>query len=147
MQKKLVSMALEFLGYPCIHYQGPLLGKSETGFDCSGFVTFLLEKIGLAQEQIRHCNEYFDFFGVFVHCAQRGDLVFFSQSGTYPSHMGIMISDGKYIHARKNGQGIVRIESLKQESISQERRDQVYFRNPIGFKRLAIKNGRYQSIL
>lgn len=120
------------------------------GFDCSGFVTYLLASIRFPLSRtIRHCSEYFDSFGVLVHQqrATIGDLIFFSRYGDRPTHMGILISPDEYIHAPGVNGTAVRIESYKVEPILNTRNNQLYYQNPIGFKRLATGSGRWKNIL
>src|ERR1035437_4476444 len=105
--------ALKWLGHPSVLYRFPEVGITpEEGFDCSGFVKFVLEKTGIdLPPEIRHTNEFFDSFGVLVHFGLQnaGDLVFFSKNGTGPTHMGIVISETQYIHAPGKTKSNVRI--------------------------------------
>lgn len=146
----LADDALSFLGYPSVRYMNPDSGVSPYGFDCSGFLVFLLKRLGFPLSQgIRHVNEFFDNFGVFIHaeCASRGDLVFFSRDGSSPRHLGIMISKDTYIHAPGKNNSVIKLAILKTKKIHPQSEHQIYFHNPIGFKRLAIKNSRYQHML
>lgn len=146
-----VSLALSYQDFPAIKYQGPLEGISPTGFDCSGFIQFLLKESGYYQPIPRHTNEFFDSFGILVHEQFRspGDLVFFSyKGGLRPDHVGIMISKHNYIHSPgKNGQ-TVRIGNIFEQEIIEHNGNplQIYSSNPIGFKRITVKNGRYQKV-
>lgn len=155
-KEEFVAEALKYLGYPSMRYQGPDNGCDEIWFDCSGFFTFLLKKLCFPNPlNLRHCNEYFDLFGIFVHplYAQKGDLVFFSRRGIIPTHMGLMISPKLYIHAPGKDGTCVMISPLAQEVIQlpQTKDDlearvggtQKYFSNPVGFKRPAIRVGRF----
>lgn len=148
---KLADEAVLFVGYPSIYYRAPHFGISESGFDCSGFLKFLLKRINFpCHDKIRHTNEFFDFFGVFIHeeCVGRGDLVFFSWNGCVPQHVGIMQSENTYIHAPGLSDTVIKTAILKKAVIKKGLcHEQIYFHNPIGFKRLAIKTGRYSQIL
>ena len=151
MQKKtFVSLALSYLNFPAVNYSGQLNGISTDGFDCSGFVNFLLKKAGYSQKIPRHANELFDFFGILIHAEFRsvGDLVFFSnRGGTYPNHVGIMISEVKYIHSPGKNKKIICVKKLERKIIKpRDKVPQIYFSNPIGFKRITVNNGRYQQI-
>ncbi len=150
-KEKFISEALKYLDYPAVRYKGPTLGQDVNGFDCSGFFTFLLKLINFPVSFHRHCNEYFDSFGIFVHKYQIGDLVFFSlrNGGMRPDHMGIMISEIEYIHSPGKDNKFIKISKLKRKSIKSldgQSHNQIYTVNPIGFKRLTVKNGRYQQI-
>jgi len=144
------NLALKFIGYPSIRYQNPDIGIGVNDFDCSGFVCFILKKANFPGiDGIRHCNEFFDNFGVLIHpeFADKGDLVFFSRDGRVPRHIGIMISRYSYIHAPGNNNTVVIVSTLKEKLIKSSLHNQIYLHNPIGFKRLAIKVGRYQQVL
>jgi len=148
-REKLADLALQFLGYPAILYKNPDYGKDETGFDCSGFVHFLLKKMKFPEiEKWRHVNEMFDGLGVLIHpeFSSKGDLVFFSRDGVVPRHIGIMVSESHYIHSPGVNFSYVRIDEIKKSEIPYKNA-QIYGHNPIGFKRLAIKKGRYKYLL
>ncbi|MBC7289023.1 MAG: SH3 domain-containing protein, partial [Armatimonadetes bacterium] len=102
----IVQLAMSYLGYPYVRG-----GESPTGFDCSGFVRFILRQFGIeAPHDTRR-----------LYCQGRpvardelrpGDIVFFRN--TYRegiSHVGIYIGDDKFIHASTHSTG-VRISSL-----------------------------------
>lgn len=149
-RSRLADEAVLFVGYPSVHYRGSNFGMHELGFDCSGFAKFLLHRIKFpCHRRIRHTNEFFDFFGVFIHeeCVGRGDLVFFSRNGYVPQHIGIMLSKDSYIHAPGLDNTVVETAILKKTAIKNSCNGQMYFHNPIGFKRLAIKAGRFQQVL
>ncbi|MEN9614232.1 MAG: NlpC/P60 family [Candidatus Parcubacteria bacterium] len=145
--------ALKFVGYPSVGYTGPQSGQDEKGFNCSGFVCHTLCRIGFEWDKdIRHANEFFDHFGIFIHpeSASTGDLVFWSRDGFRPTHIGILISTREYIHAPGRNKTVVNISALQASTIRVPKHyyyEQIYFRNPIGFKRLAIQSGRYQKTL
>mgnify|MGYP001572070628 FL=1 len=121
----------------------------ETGFDCSGLALYVLGLVNISvPADIRHCSEFFDRFGVYVHYKfrQPGDLVFFSPKGRAPRHMGIMIDNHKYIHSPgKNGEK-VGIAKLHRETLAHTGKGQLYTENPIGFKRVVIKSGRWNIL-
>lgn len=149
-KEEFVLLALSYLGFPAANYSGQLNGISLSGFDCSGFVNFLLKEAGYPRNIPRHVNELFDSFGILIHkqfrCA--GDLVFFSnRGGTYPDHVGVMISEDEYIHSPgKNGK-VICVGRFKQKIIKPRgKAPQIYFSNPIGLKRITVNNGRYQQM-
>ena len=145
-----VSMALSYLDFPATKYNGQFNGCDVSGFDCSGFVNFLLKQAKYPDPIPRHVNELFDIFGILVHEQFRdaGDLVFFSnKGGTYPDHIGIMISRDEYVHSPgKNGE-VICVRKFEQKIIKpRNRAPQIYFSNPIGIKRITINNGRYRKM-
>ncbi len=152
--KRLVEIALKYLGATSIKYKGPEYGLNPEGFDCSGFVVFCLNQISFPFERsIRHCNDFFDFFGVLVHeeYSDQGDLIFLSRDGFRPTHMGIMIDRQTYIHAPGVNDSKVCVEKKQSGQITQKRTDHpvIYSHNPIGFKRLTIPsaNTRWKTLL
>lgn len=153
-RENFVNTALKYVGYPSIKYRGAQQGITTKGFDCSGFIFFLLQSIKFPGIVLRHCNELFDSFGILVHKekAEKGDLVFFSNKngGVLPSHVGILISPSEYIHSPGKDGKFVKISTVKENIIKPKETkesDQIYFHNPIGFKRLAIQKGKYKKIL
>ncbi len=85
--------------------------KLHTGFDCSGFVSFVYkESTGVVLR-----GSAADIAGktrsVPAHTATPGDLVFFNTLGSPNSHVGIYIGSGKFIHAANERTG-VRIDQI-----------------------------------
>lgn len=152
-RRMIVQEALKYIDYPSINYVTREQGRTPDGFDCSGFITFLLEAIKFPLLiPLRHCNEYFDLFGVIVHegLHEGGDFVFFSRNGHFPTHMGIMLSREEYIHAPGKEHTVVTISRLMRKEIGCKKDSpfqRLYRANPIGFKRPAIKHERFHSIL
>lgn len=95
----IVDTAMQYLGVPYVWG-----GGSPSGFDCSGFVMYVLEEHGIPT---KHGTDYQYEMGEYVEKEnlQPGDLVFFA--GTYDttgtSHVGIYIGDGDFIHASSSG--------------------------------------------
>ena len=86
--------------------------SAETGFDCSGFVGFVvLENLGLrlprTAREISQAGE-----PVAKTELEPGDLVFFNTMRRAFSHVGIYLGDGRFIHAPKPG-AVVRTESMQ----------------------------------
>lgn len=95
---KIVATAKQYLGVP---YKWG--GTDPSGFDCSGFVYYVLRcnGINVSRTQVPMYSE-----GTPVSKAnlQPGDLVFFQN--TYKaglSHVGIYVGDGQFIHAPSSG--------------------------------------------
>jgi len=100
-----VSTALSLRGAP---YRNG--GGDPSGFDCSGFVSYVFAQQGLFVP--RTVAEQFD-SGARVDLAAvaPGDLVFFSTVQPGASHVGIAISSDEFVHAPSSA-GVVRVESL-----------------------------------
>jgi cell wall-associated NlpC family hydrolase len=99
---KLVRMARTFLGLP---YRWG--GMSERrGADCSGLVKMIFAKLHIelprsSREQI-HAGEE-------VPMAQLeiGDLVFFSNGGEVPTHVGVYLGNHQFLHAEKKAGRVI----------------------------------------
>lgn len=149
-RKAIIEIATELLDTPSIKYRpgNPELGRMPTdGFDCSGFVGFVLRRAGLVlpryfghdgnEREIRHANELWDQYGITVHdeSKQPGDLIFFSKNGFVPTHIGIVRDEESYIHAPGTDESRVEIMPISYETIASRGLErQLYTRNPIGFK-------------
>jgi cell wall-associated NlpC family hydrolase len=106
--QQLVSFAKQFVGVPYIW-----AGRSPGGFDCSGFVSYVYGNF--AVHLPRMADEQFA-AGVPVNRRDLipGDLVFFSTYEPGPSHVGIFIGGGRFIHA-SSGAGEVIITPMGKE--------------------------------
>ncbi len=136
------------------------MGQSPiNGFDCSGFVRFVLNEAGITipdclgldgnRRQIRHANELWDYYGVMVHDENRqpGDLIFFSKTGSFPTHIGIVRDEETYIHAPGTNESMVEVQLISYETIAIGGTGrQLYAKNPIGFKSptIAIEQPTYR---
>lgn len=85
-------------------------GSTPTGFDCSGFVSYVLATV-----RIHLPRTTFDMFaqGQPVDKAemQVGDLLFFETISPGPSHTGLYVGDHRFVHA-SSGSGRVVVTSL-----------------------------------
>lgn len=103
----ILQTALGFRGVP-YRYGGE---SPTTGFDCSGFVRFVM-----AQHQLtlpRTAAEQFQIGRrVSARDVQAGDLVFFSTVAPGASHVGLAISKDEFVHAPATS-GVVRVERLE----------------------------------
>jgi len=85
-------------------------GADPTGFDCSGFVQYIFGRHALlmprtVERQAREGR------AVPLDGVRPGDLVFFRTVGSGPSHVGIAIGGGEFVHA-PSSKGVVRVERL-----------------------------------
>lgn len=71
-------------------------GENPDGFDCSGFIQFVFQQSGYTIP--RTVSDIWN-FATPIDSPSVGDLVFFETYKPGPSHMGIYLGDGKFIHA------------------------------------------------
>lgn len=87
-------------------------GKApDTGFDCSGFTSWVYERIGVNLP--RSSGEQFACgLNVAKDSLKEGDLVFFRKKSRI-SHVGIYVKNGSFIHSTRPG-GVVRVNNLSE---------------------------------
>ncbi len=87
----LVADASEQLGVPYVWG-----GTTTAGFDCSGFLQFVFAKSGV--QLPRTVAAMWD-VGSSINDPRVGDLVFFETYAPGPSHAGIYIGNGQFVHS------------------------------------------------
>lgn len=104
----LVISAMSYLDIP-YHFGG----ISRNGFDCSGFTSYVYERV-LGLQLPRSAAEQAqmpDLERVSQNDLQPGDLVFFNTMKRAFSHVGIYIGNNRFIHAPRSG-SVVRVEDM-----------------------------------
>jgi cell wall-associated NlpC family hydrolase len=91
-----VAYASNFLGTPYLWG-----GTTPAGFDCSGFTQYVYRHFGISLGRTTY-DQINDGYAVSRDQLQSGDLVFYGKGGS-PSHMGIYIGNGMYMHAPRTG--------------------------------------------
>ena len=100
----MVHTALGFLGVP---YRNG--GIDPSGFDCSGFVQYVLARHGLViPREVR--DQYLTGREIDLKDAQPGDLIFFETVSRGASHVGLIVGEGRFVHA-PSSRGVVRVEA------------------------------------
>lgn len=89
-------------------------GKTPLGLDCSGFSQIVYHSNGYTIQRDASLQAKEGELVAFLPQALAGDLAFFENSEGLITHVGIILENGKIIHA---AQGKVRIDSLDQEGI------------------------------
>lgn len=87
-------------------------GNTTSGFDCSGFVRYIFDKMGYDLPR-RSADQAKEGEKVAKADLKAGDLVFFDTSGSNNggiTHVGIYVGDGKFAHASTK-KGVV-VEAL-----------------------------------
>jgi cell wall-associated NlpC family hydrolase len=107
--QQIVSLAKQYWGVPYVW-----AGRSPSGFDCSGFTSYVYSRMGISIPRMADDQFY---AGMRVNDLQPGDLVFFTTYEPGPSHVGIYVGNGQFIHA-SSGVGQVTVTSLSNEYYS-----------------------------
>lgn len=90
--RNLTHAALRFLGTPYVFG-----GESAYGFDCSGFTQHVFAMLGLRIPRTADAQYY---AGTRIKGGMKpGDLVFFQTYEPGPSHVGIYLGHGRFVHA------------------------------------------------
>jgi cell wall-associated NlpC family hydrolase len=87
-------------------------GTSRSGFDCSGFVRYILGHAGGVSLPRTAVDQFYHGAQVSLANLEPGDLVFFKNTYKHGiSHVGIYAGSGKFIHAANPSRG-VQMDSL-----------------------------------
>lgn len=119
--EQIVALAEQFLGTPYVW-----AGSSPSGFDCSGFVSYVFKNFGYTVNRTA-ASMYSNGVAVDKSELQIGDAVFFASSSESIGHVGIYIGDGEFIHS-SSGCGYVTISGLDES---------YYSRMYVGARRIA----------
>ncbi len=100
-----VAMSTRLLG---VRYRWG--GTSPSGFDCSGFMYYVFQRTGVTLPRMTY--DMYDAGTVVPRDQlQAGDIVFFQTLRPGPSHAGIYLGDGRFIHS-SSGLGRVTITPM-----------------------------------
>jgi len=99
--RQIVEYALQYEGYPYVWG-----GTSPSGFDCSGFTTYVYGHFGITLNRVA-CDQARNGVAVDTGALQPGDLLCFYSSADYIGHVGIYIGNNKFIHASTYTTGVI----------------------------------------
>ena len=119
--EQIVAFAEQLLGTPYVW-----AGSSPSGFDCSGFVSYVFKNFGYTVNRTA-ASMYTNGVAVDKSELRIGDAVFFASSSESIGHVGIYIGDGEFIHS-SSGCGYVTISGLDES---------YYSRMYVGARRIA----------
>ncbi len=95
---RVVQMAKRYLGTPYVYG-----GSSPSGFDCSGFTSYVYRQLGYSINRTAHA-QLSNGVAVSKSELQPGDLVMFKRAGSSTvHHVGIYAGDGMMIHSPQTG--------------------------------------------
>ena len=100
--RQIVEFALQYQGYPYT-WGGT---SPDTGFDCSGFTTFVYGHFGISLNRVA-CDQARNGVAVDTSALQQGDLLCFYSSSDYIGHVGIYIGNNRFIHASTYTTGVI----------------------------------------
>ncbi|MDV3426383.1 MAG: NlpC/P60 family protein [Bacillota bacterium] len=109
-----VAYAANFLGTPYLWG-----GTTPAGFDCSGFTQYVYRHFGISLGRTTY-NQINNGYAVSRGQLRPGDLVFYGKGGS-PTHMGIYIGNGMYIHSPRTGD-VIKISSYNRPDYITARR-------------------------
>lgn len=99
-RESVLEVAVSLLGTP--YRRG---GSSPKGFDCSGYVFYVMAKHGIVLP--RSSSDMFRALDrIEPQALEPGDLVFFTTFRAGPSHVGIYVGDNTFIHAPSAGRTV-----------------------------------------
>jgi cell wall-associated NlpC family hydrolase len=101
----IVSLSTRYLG---VRYVWG--GATPAGFDCSGFMNYVFERTGVDLPRTTYAM-FETGVEVLRDQLQAGDIVFFQTVQPGPSHAGIYLGDGRFIHS-SSGAGRVTISPM-----------------------------------
>ena len=102
--RRLIQTSFEYVGTP---YR--FGGTTPRGFDCSGFMRYIFDSIGVALPRAAD-SQYATGRPVSIDRLQPGDLVFFETYESGPSHVGLYIGNSQFISSTSS-RG-VRVDNL-----------------------------------
>ena len=100
---QIAQYALQYVGCPYVYG-----GSSPSGFDCSGFTTYVMKHFGSSINRTAS-SQMDNGTSVSKSQLQPGDLVFFNSgnSSKRATHVGIYTGNGQFVHASTSTTGVI----------------------------------------
>ena len=98
--QQVANLAKQFVGYRYVHG-----GSSPSGFDCSGFTSYLYRQFGVNISRVP-AGQMSSGHKVSRSELQPGDIIAFNTNGRGISHVGLYIGNGQIIHASNPSDGV-----------------------------------------
>lgn len=105
VRNEAADIAARMVGQPYVYG-----GESPSGFDCSGLVHYAYEQAGAVVPRTTR-QQYRAIRTRYVDQLAPGDVIFFRLKSASPSHVGIYLGDGRFVHAL-NANHPVRIDRI-----------------------------------
>jgi len=103
---RVLQLAKKYLGTPYVYG-----GSSPSGFDCSGFTSYIYRQLGYSINRTAH-DQLYNGVAVSKSELKPGDLVMFKRAGnSQVHHVGIYAGDGMMIHSPQTGD-VVKFTSI-----------------------------------
>ena len=132
LKNELIKVAKKYLGAP-YKFGGT---STKTGIDCSAYINKVFKSFDVnlprTARGIYKKGNY-----VSKSKLQKGDLVFFATYAKFPSHVGIYMGDGNFIHA----------SSAKKKVVITNFQGKYYQKRYIGAKRIKIKDSYAKNLI
>lgn len=93
MGQQIANFAQTYLGVPYVWG-----GAGAGGFDCSGFIYYVYDRYGIPLPRVAD-DQYDAGRRIPLSEIEPGDLVFYSTYTPGPSHVGIYVGNGQFVHA------------------------------------------------
>ena len=95
-----VETASKYIGYKYVYG-----GSSPSGFDCSGFTSYIYREHGVSLSRTAQA-QYSNGVAVSRENLQPGDLVMFGTSSSNITHVAIYMGGGQIVHAANSSRGV-----------------------------------------
>ena len=97
----LIQLAYSLIGSPYV-----VGGNNPSGFDCSGFVQYLYNMMGVSISR-SSSTQIYDGVGISYEEAQPGDILSWGYVDGIPTHSALYVGEGKMIHATNPRDGVI----------------------------------------